>query len=98
MCRSRRGAARWVHEKAAALPLRAFEQESYYTKLETAQQVDGDSLSDLLDNLSWFLSSVVGVAGLMALYVRAHWLLAVVLVATVALRAHRRVRHEPCLG
>ena len=78
---------RAVHEKAAALPLRAFEQETYYTKLETAQQVDGDSLSDLLDNLSWLLSSVVGVAGLMALYLRAHWLLAVVLVATVALRA-----------
>ena len=78
---------RAVHEKAAALPLRAFEQETYYTKLETAQQVDGDSLSDLLDNLSWLVSAVVGVAGLMALYVRAHWLLAVVLVATVALRA-----------
>ncbi len=78
---------RAVYEKAAALPLHAFEQEIYYTKLETAQQVDGDSLSDLLDNLSWLLSAVVGVAGLMALYVRAHWLLAVVLVATVALRA-----------
>ena len=78
---------RAVHEKAVALPLRAFEQEAYYTKLETAQRVDGDSLSDLLDNLSWLLSSVVGVAGLMALYLRAHWLLAVVLVATVALRA-----------
>ncbi len=78
---------RAVHEKAVALPLRAFEQETYYTKLETAQQVDGDSLSDLLDNLSWLLGSVVGVAGLMVLYLRAHWLLAVVLVATVALRA-----------
>ena len=37
--------------------------------------------------LSWLLRSVVGVAGLVALYVRAHWLLAVVLVATVAVRA-----------
>ena len=78
---------RAVHEKAAALPLRAFEQETYYTKLETAQQVDGDSLSDIIDSLSWLLNSVVGVAGLMALYLRAHWLLAVVLVAAVALRA-----------
>ena len=78
---------RAVHEKAAALPLRDFEQEAYYTKLETAQQVDGDRLSDLLENLTWVLSSVVGVAGLMALYVRAHWLLAAVLVATVALHA-----------
>ncbi len=78
---------RGVHEKAAALPLGAFEQETYYTKLETAQQVDGDSLSEILDNLSWLLTSVVGVAGLMALYVRAHWLLAVVLITTVALRA-----------
>ena len=78
---------RAVHEKAAAMPLRAFEQETYYTKLETAQQVDGDSLSDLLDNSSWLLTSVVGVVGLVALYLRAHWLLAVVLVATVALHA-----------
>ena len=78
---------RAVHEKAAALPLRDFEQETYYTKLETAQQVDGDRLSDLLENLTWVLSSVVGVAGLMALYGRAHWLLAIVLVATVALHA-----------
>ena len=78
---------RGVHEKAAALPLSAFEQENYYTKLETAEQFNGDSLSDVIDNLSWFLSSVIGVAGLVALYVRAHWLLAVVLVATVALRA-----------
>ncbi|MDE2993166.1 MAG: ABC transporter ATP-binding protein [Chloroflexota bacterium] len=78
---------RAVHERAAVLPLSAFEQEIYYTKLETAQQVDGDRLSDLLENFTWVLSSVVGVAGLMALYVRAHWLLAVVLVATVALHA-----------
>lgn len=78
---------RGVYEKAAALPLSAFDQESYYTKLETAQQFNGDSLSDVIDNLSWFLSSVIGVAGLMALYVRAHWLLAAVLVATVVLRA-----------
>lgn len=78
---------RGVHEKAAALPLSAFEEESHYTKLETAEQFNGDSLSDVIDNLSWFLSSVIGVAGLVALYVRAHWLLAVVLVATVAVRA-----------
>ncbi len=78
---------RAVHERAAVLPLSAFEQETYYTKLETAQQVDGDRLSDLLENFTWVLSSVVGVAGLMALYVRAHWLLAGVLVATVALHA-----------
>ena len=78
---------RAVYERAAVLPLSAFEQETYYTKLETAQQVDGDRLSDLLENFTWVLSSVVGVAGLMALYVRAHWLLAVVLVATVALHA-----------
>ncbi len=76
-----------VHEKAAALPLRDFEQEAYYTKLETAQQFNGDRLSDVIDSLSWLLSSVIGVAGLVALYVRAHWLLAIVLVATVALRA-----------
>ncbi len=81
-------AQRAVHEKAAALPLREFEQETYYTKLETAQRfVRGERMIDLLNTLSWLLRSVVGVAGLVALYVRAHWLLAVVLVATVALRA-----------
>ena len=81
-------AQRAVHEKAAALPLRAFEEETYYTKLETAQGiVRGERLTDFLNTLSWLLRSVIGVAGLVALYVRAHWLLAIVLVATVALRA-----------
>ena len=71
-----------VCEKAISLPLSTFEREEYYTKLEIA----GKGGIDLRD-LSWLVSSLVGAAGLMALYFRAHWLIGVALVAVMGLRS-----------
>ena len=74
-----------VCEKAISLPLSTFEREEYYTKLEVAGK--GSGLRDLLENLSWLVSSLIGAAGLMALYFRAHWLIGVALVAVMGLRS-----------
>ena len=74
-----------VCEKAISLPLSTFEREEYYTKLEVAGK--GNGLPNLLDNLSWLVSSLIGAAGLMALYFRAHWLIGVALVAVMGLRS-----------
>ena len=71
-----------VCEKAISLPLSTFEREEYYTKLEIAGK-GGIGLRDL----SWLVSSLVGAAGLMALYFRAHWLIGVALVAVMGLRS-----------
>ena len=76
-----------VCEKAISLPLRTFEQEDYYTKLEVAGKDDGSNLSYFLENVSWLVASLIGAVGLMALYFRAHWLIGVALVAVMGLRA-----------
>lgn len=76
-----------VCAKAVALPLSVFEQEEYYTNLEVAGKEGGSNLSDFLENVSWLASSLVGAAGLLVLYFRAHWLIGVALVTVVALRA-----------
>ncbi len=76
-----------VCEKAISLPLRNFEQEDYYTKLEVAGKADGSNLSSFLENVSWLLASLIGAVGLMALYFRAHWLIGIALVAVMGLRA-----------
>ncbi len=75
-----------VCAKAVALPLSAFEQEEYYTKLEVAGKEDGSDLSYFLENVSWLVTSLIGAAGLMALYFRAHWLIGVALVAVMGAR------------
>ena len=75
-----------VCAKAVSLPLSAFEQEEYYTKLEVAGKEDGSDLSYFLENVSWLVTSLIGAAGLMALYFRAHWLIGVALVAVMGAR------------
>ncbi len=76
-----------VCEKAVSLPLSTFEREEYYTKLEVAGKEDGSDLSYFLENVSWLVTSLIGAAGLMALYFRAHWLIGVALVAVMRLRS-----------
>ena len=76
-----------VCEKAVSLPLSVFEQEEYYTKLEVAGKEDGSDLSYFLENVSWLVTSLIGAAGLMVLYFRAHWLIGVALVAVMGLRS-----------
>ena len=76
-----------VGEKAVSLPLSVFEQEEYYTKLEVAGKEGGSDLSYFLENVSWLVTSLIGAAGLMALYFRAHWLIGVALVAVMGLRS-----------
>lgn len=76
-----------VCAKAVALPLSVFEREEYYTKLEVTGKEGGSILSDFLENVSWLVTSLVGAAGLMVLFFRAHWLIGVALVAVMALRA-----------
>ena len=76
-----------VCEKAISLPLRTFEQEDYYTKLEVVGKDDGSNLSSFLENVSWLVASLIGAVGLMALYFRAHWLIGFALVAVMGLRA-----------
>ncbi|MCY4436675.1 MAG: ABC transporter ATP-binding protein [Chloroflexi bacterium] len=76
-----------VCEKAISLPLSTFEREEYYTKLQVAGKEAGSALSDLLENLSWLLTSLVGATGLMVIFFSAHWLAGVALVAVMALRS-----------
>ena len=76
-----------VCEKAVSLPLSTFEREEYYTKLEVVGKEDGSDLSYFLENVSWLVTSLIGAAGLMALYFRAHWLIGVALVAVMGLRS-----------
>ena len=75
-----------VCAKAVSLPLSVFEQEEYYTKLEVAGKEGGSNLSHFLEDVSWLVTSLVGAAGLMVLYFRAHWLIGVALVAVMGLR------------
>ena len=76
-----------VCAKAVSLPLSVFEREEYYTKLEVAGKEGGGNLSYFLEDVSWLVTSLVGAAGLMVLYFRAHWLIGVALVAVMGLRA-----------
>lgn len=76
-----------VCAKAVSLPLSVFEQEEYYTKLEVVGEEGGSNLSYFLETVSWLVASLVGAAGLMVLYFRAHWLVGVALVAVMSLRA-----------
>ena len=76
-----------VCEKAISLPLSTFEREEYYTKLQVAGKEAGSALSDLLENLSWLLTALIGAAGLMVIFFSAHWLTGVALVAVMALRS-----------
>ena len=75
-----------VCAKAVALPLSVFEREEYYTKLEVTGKEGGSILSDFLENVSWLVTSLVGAAGLMVLFFRAHWLIGVALVTVMGVR------------
>ena len=87
----------WKHAPVAGSLLAAFTVISGATTPLVVWSVTGliDALSETVAAqaelwppiVPWLLRSVIGVAGLVSLYVRAHWLLAIVLVTTVALRA-----------
>ena len=72
-----------VAYKSIRVPLSAFESREYYDKLETGKRAIGGSLVDVLGDLGSLVAAIVGSAGLLVLYARAHWALAVVLVVTI---------------
>ena len=72
---------RQLYEKVISVPLETFERPEYFQKLETGRQALGGSVSRSLDNVTWFIGALVGALGLFILYVAAHWLLAVFVVA-----------------
>ena len=78
---------RQVFEQAVALPLASFERPDYYRKLENGQRALGRPPGGVVTALTDQISVLIGLAGLLLLFAQAHWLLAVVLVATTVLRA-----------
>ena len=78
---------RQVFEQAVALPLASFERPDYYQKLENGRRALGRPPGGVVTALTGQISMIIGLAGLLLLFAQAHWLLAVVLVATTALRA-----------
>ena len=78
---------RQVFEQAVALPLASFERPDYYQKLEVGQRALGNRLAGVATTPTNLLAAIIGLAGLLLLFAQAHWLLAVLLVATAVLRA-----------
>ena len=78
---------RQVFEQAVGLSLASFERPDYYQKLEIGQRALHRPPGGALTALTGLISVLIGLAGLLLLFARAHWLLAVVLVVTTALRA-----------
>ena len=78
---------RQVFEQAVALPLASFERPDYYQKLENGRRALGRPPGGVVTALTGQIGMIIGLAGLLLLFAQAHWLLAVVLVATTALRA-----------
>jgi ATP-binding cassette, subfamily B, bacterial len=76
-----------LYAQSLALPLAAFEQPDYYSKLETGRAALGGPFVFVLQHLSTLVSSLIGLGGLLLLYARVHWLLAAILLATAVLRA-----------
>ncbi|MBI3971444.1 MAG: ABC transporter ATP-binding protein [Chloroflexi bacterium] len=73
-------------EQALALDLATFERPAHYQRYETAGRALG-GLAQPLRALGRLVGAMVSLAGLLVLFVRAHWLLAAVLLATVAARS-----------
>ncbi|MCE2439688.1 MAG: ABC transporter ATP-binding protein [Candidatus Latescibacteria bacterium] len=72
-----------VASKSVSVPLSSFESRAYYDKLETGKQATGPNLVDVLNEFGFLVSTAVSAAGLLVLFVHAHWALAVVLVVTM---------------
>ena len=78
---------RMLFKKAISMPLAAFEQPEYYTKLESGRKARGGPLISMQTMLSRSFSAGIGVGGLIFLYAQVHWLLAIVLCVTAVLRS-----------
>ena len=83
---------RQLFEKATSVPLDRFERPEYYQKLETGRQALGGHVAGSLDSVAWLIGAFAGAVGLFALYVAAHWLLAVFLVAAAVVASIVRGR------
>ncbi len=85
--------------QAVSLPLITFERPEYYQKAHAGEGALADSGIELTA-ISQLVVGATGIAGLLFLFAKAHWVLPVVLVATVALRlfiaaqASHRVIHQ----
>jgi ATP-binding cassette subfamily B protein len=75
-----------LFRQAVAVPLAAFEQPEYYTRLETGRNARGRLIGGIFD-LAQGGRAAVGIAGLLAVFVQAHWLIAAVLLGTTLFRA-----------
>ena len=72
-----------VASKSVGVPLGSFENREYYDKLETGKRATGPHFVDVLYEFGSLVSTAVSAAGLLVLFVHAHWALAVVLVVTM---------------
>ena len=86
-------------KQATSLPLITFERPEYYQKAHAGEGALADSGIELTA-IAQLVVGATGIAGLLFLFAEAHWVLPVVLVATVALRlfiaaqASHRVIHQ----
>ena len=84
---------REVAAKSVSVPLSSFESRTYYNKLETGKRAIGPHLADVLNEFGSLISIAVSAAGLLVLFVDAHWALAVVLVMTMIVNTVIGARH-----
>ncbi len=71
-----------LYVKAIALPLAEFEQQRYYSQLDTGRQAIGDGLLNWLGELNWLTGLLAGLAGILILFARASLPLGALLLAT----------------
>ena len=83
---------RQIFEKSISVPLETFERPEYYQKLETGRQALGGRIARNLESVTYLIGAFAGALGLFALYVAAHWLLAVFLVAAAVVASIVRGR------
>ena len=72
-------------KQATSLPLITFERPEYYQQASAGERTLRES-GDELWAVSQLLVGATGIAGLLFLYAQAHWVLPIVLAATVVLR------------
>lgn len=72
--------------KAVSVPLASFDRADYYTHLETGRNAQGAMVAAVFDTAQ-LARAAVGTVGLLAVFARAHWLIAAVLVGMTLFRA-----------
>jgi ATP-binding cassette subfamily B protein len=87
--RMQTGMQRQLFEHTLEVPLATLEQPEYWQLLETGREAVHGDLAYSLKSLAQLLSSLVSAAGLLFLFVQAHWLLGAVLGLTAVVNSWR---------